>query len=144
MTGEITKIRRAGIDSLESDKDVPESADKDTNWRPIIKLNDGDDDSHSETPETFKAKHMQEEMGGLRTKIPRWYHGHVDHRTRLLRLAGFYQRMKHAKDTMIPSTLGHSGSSLEAFAEREEAAFLSLTSEIDTILASSCVSFFSS
>ena len=94
------------MDSPESDKDVPKSADKDTNRRPMIKLIDGDDDSHSETPDTLKAKHMQEEVGQLRKKVPRWCHGHVDHRTRLLRHAGFYQRMKHAKDTMIPSTLG--------------------------------------
>ena len=75
MTGETTEIRGAGMDSPESDKDVPKSADKDTNRRPMIKLIDGDDDSHSETPDTLKAKHMQEEVGQLpkncSTVVPR-------------------------------------------------------------------------
>ena len=80
------------MDSLESDKDVPESADKHTNRWPMIKLNDGDDDSHSETPDTLKAKHMQEEVGRLRKKVPRWYHSHVDRGNRLLEHASLREQ----------------------------------------------------
>ena len=70
-TGETTEIRRAGMDSLEIDEDVPESVDRAINRWAISKINDSDDDSCSETPETFKAKHMQEEMGRLHTRSPR-------------------------------------------------------------------------
>ena len=61
--GVATETRRAGIDALEIDEDVPESAAKATNRRPINNMNDGDDGSRSETPETFKAKHMQRRVG---------------------------------------------------------------------------------
>ena len=66
--GVATETRRAGIDALEIDEDVPESAAKATNRRSINYLNDRDDGSRSETPEMFKAKHMQEELGRLRKK----------------------------------------------------------------------------
>ena len=67
-TGETTEIRRAGMDSLEIDEDVPESVAGAINRRTINNLNGGDDGGHSETPETFKARHMQEEVGRLRKK----------------------------------------------------------------------------
>jgi len=67
-TGETTEIRRAGMDSLEIDEDVPESVAGAINRRTINNLNGGDDGGHSETPETFKAKHMQQEVGRLRKK----------------------------------------------------------------------------
>ena len=35
----------------------------------MSKLNDGDDDSRSETPKMFKAKHTQEEMGRLSAEM---------------------------------------------------------------------------
>ena len=66
--GQTTEIRRAGMDSLEIDEDEPEPAARAINRRPIINLNGGDDGSRSETPETFKAKHMQQEVGRLRKK----------------------------------------------------------------------------
>ena len=56
------------MDSLEIDEDVPESVAGAINRRTINNLNGGDDGGHSETPETFKAKHMQEEVGRLRKK----------------------------------------------------------------------------
>ena len=65
---ETTEIRRAGVDALEIDEDVPESAARALNRWTINNLNDGDDGGSSETPETLKAKHMQEEMGRLRKK----------------------------------------------------------------------------
>ena len=71
-TGETTEIRRAGMDSLEIDKDAPESAARAINRRLIIISNDGDDDSSSDTPERFKTKHMQEEVGRLRKRM---FHG---------------------------------------------------------------------
>ena len=61
-TRETTEIRRAGVDALEIDEDVPESAARALNRWTINNLNDGDDGGSSETPETFKAKHMQEEV----------------------------------------------------------------------------------
>ena len=64
-TGETTEIRRAGMDSLEIDEDVPESVARAINRRPINTLNGGDDGGRSETPDTLKAKHMQEEVGRL-------------------------------------------------------------------------------
>ena len=87
-TGETTEIRRAGMDALEIDEGAPESAARAINRRKIINLNGGDDGGSSETPETFKAKHMQEEVGRLRKKVPRWHHGHVRREDRLLRPAG--------------------------------------------------------
>ena len=56
------------MDSLEIDEDVPESVAGAINRRTINNLNGGDDGGHSETPETFKARHMQEEVGRLRKK----------------------------------------------------------------------------
>ena len=67
-TGETNEIRRAGMNSLEIDEDVPESVARAINRWPIIISNDGDDDSSSDTPERFKTKHMQEEVGRLRKK----------------------------------------------------------------------------
>ena len=118
-----------------------ESAAKDTNRRMTINLNDGDDNSHFEMLETFKARHMQEEMGRHRTTIPMVPHGYVDHRTRLLRLASLYQRMEYAKDVMIPSILGQ----WVVFGglRRARGGSFFLASEIDTILASHFVSLFS-
>ena len=66
--GKTTEIRRAGMDSLEIDEDVPESVARAINRRTKSNLNDGDDGSRSETPERFKMKHMQEEVGRLRKK----------------------------------------------------------------------------
>ena len=80
------------MDALEIDENVPESAAGAINRRPIIKLNDSDDGGSFETPETFKAKHMQEEVGRLRKKVPRWHHGHVRRENRLLRPAGLREQ----------------------------------------------------
>ena len=67
-TGETTEIRRAGMDALEIDEDVPGSVARAINRRAISNLNDGDDGSRSETPGRFKTKHMQDEVGLLRKK----------------------------------------------------------------------------
>ena len=84
-TGETTEIRRAGMDALEIDEDVPESVARAINRRAISNLNDGDDGSRSGTPERFKTKHMQEEVGrGFAKKVPRWHHGHVGRGKRLM------------------------------------------------------------
>ena len=80
------------MDSLEIVEDVPESVARAINRRPIITLNDGDDESSSDTPERFKAKHMQEEVGRLRKKVPRWHHGHVGRGNRLLEPAGLREQ----------------------------------------------------
>ena len=56
------------MNSLEIDEDVPESVARAINRRTISNLNDGDDGSRSETPERFKTKHMQDEVGLLRKK----------------------------------------------------------------------------
>ena len=55
--------------SIEIDEDEPESVDRAINRRTMSKLNDGDDDSRSETPKMFKAKHTQEEMGRLSAEM---------------------------------------------------------------------------
>ena len=60
------------MDSLEINEDAPKYAAKVINRRPIITLDDSDDGSCSETPETFKRKHMQEEVGRLRKKVPQY------------------------------------------------------------------------
>ena len=95
-TGETTEIRRAGMDALEIDEGAPESAARAINRRKIINLNGGDDGGSSETPETFKAKHMQEEVGRLRRKsstvAPRSY---VRRENRLLEPAS----LREQKDT---------------------------------------------
>ena len=80
------------MDPLEIDKDMPEPVARAINQRPINNLNDGDDGGRSETPETLKAKHMQEEVGRLRKKVPRWYHGHVDRGNRLLEHASLREQ----------------------------------------------------
>ena len=61
------------MDSLEINEDAPKYAAKVINRRPIITLDDSDDGSCSETPETFKTKHMQEEeVGRLRKNVPQY------------------------------------------------------------------------
>ena len=109
-TRETTEIRRAGVDALEIDEDVPESAARALNRWTINNLNDGDDGGSSETPETLKAKHMQEEMGRLRKKVPRWHHGHVRRENRLLRPAGLRKqknkRQRHRSIVLVASTAG--------------------------------------
>ena len=56
------------MDALEIDEEVPESVARAINQRKITPLNDGDDGISSDTPERFKTKHIQEEVGRLRKK----------------------------------------------------------------------------
>ena len=63
----------------------------------------------SEMPETFKAKHMQEEVwAGFEKKVPRWHHGHVRRENRLLRPAGLREqkdtRQRHRSIVSVAST----------------------------------------
>ena len=60
-------------------------------------------------PETFKAKHMQEEVwAGFEKKVPRWHHGHVRRENRLLRPAGLREhkdtRQRHRSIVSVAST----------------------------------------
>ena len=87
---------------------MPESAAKAINRRPINDLNDGDGGSRSETPEMFKAKHMQEELGRLRKKVPRRHYNHVNRGNRVLRPAGLREqkdkRQRHRSIVPVAST----------------------------------------
>ena len=107
-TGETTEIRRAEMDSLEIDEDKPELVAKAINRRRIINLNSGDDGSRFEMTERFKPKHMQEEVGRLRKKVPRWHHGHVGRGNRLLEPASLRKqkrkRQRHRSIVPVAST----------------------------------------
>ena len=61
------KIRRMGMDGLQIDEDVTESAAKATDRRRINDINNDDGGGDSADRQEVQARHIQDEVGRLRT-----------------------------------------------------------------------------